>query len=612
MGKEQEYKEIFLAEALESYESLNNLFTELEKDINNKKAIDAIFRITHTLKGNAMGMGFVEIAELGHVMEDVFNEVKSGKLVLDSSIFSSLYKANDILGELIAAISEPKQVKYKGIKTKLEVILRSVRGESPTKPAAAPTPPPASAPTTKPAEPAPVSEMPKVEIAPVVEAPKEQAKPTTIESPVIANSKPTETATEEEEEEEEDTPKISVSDVVQVPVRKLDALLNIVGELLIEKDSLLAKFTDLGHKASEFARLHRITSDLQYGVMDVRLVQMGFLFSKFHRVLRDVAVIEKKKVNLVLEGTEIEIDRNILKAISDAMVHMVRNSVSHGIEKPEVRVAKGKPETGTVTLNARNEKDTVFIDISDDGAGIDLTVIKRKALEKGLITQNYANIMTDDDVMMLLFEPGFSNAEQITEVSGRGVGMDVVKRAAESMGGKISVQTELGKGSTFTMALPSSMAVKGALLFELEKQEFAIPLSYTEAVLSLKKNEIHKVNSGLVATYLGRPISIMFLKDIYEKGHLRNITKENIFHTSFDQLTGDSKLDVVIVSYANHLVGLVVDKLVQQKEIVEKGLTSPVDKNNVFSGATILGNGNVCLVLDIVSILSSLYKEKTK
>ncbi len=591
MGKEQEYKEIFLAEAQESYESLNNLFTELEKDINNKKAVDAIFRITHTLKGNAMGMGFVEIAELGHVMEDVFNEVKLGRLALDQSIFDSLYKANDVLGELIAAILVPKQVKYKGIKTKLEVVLRSVRGNDanvPVQPAATMS---SSVPISTPTEPKSTIDNKPADI--IVEQ---------IETAINEEEK--------EEESEEETPKISVSDVVQVPVRKLDALLNIVGELLIEKDSLIAKFTDLGHKASDFARLHRITSDLQYGVMDVRLVQMGFLFSKFHRVLRDVAVIENKKVNLALEGTEIEIDRNILKAISDALVHMVRNSVSHGIEKPEVRIAKGKPEIGTVTLSARNEKDTVFIEIKDDGAGIDLKVIKKKALEKGMISQNFANIMTDDDIMMLLFEPGFSNAEKITEVSGRGVGMDVVKKAAESMGGKITVTTKLGEGSTFTMALPSSMAVKGALLFNLEQQEFAIPLSYTEAVLSLKKSEIHKVNSGLMATYLGRPISIMFLKDVYEKGHLKGTTKENIFHASYDKVKADAKLDVVIVSYSNHLVGLVVDKLVQQKEIVEKALSSPVDKNNIFSGATILGNGNVCLVLDIVSILSSLYKEK--
>lgn len=211
---------------------------------------------------------------------------------------------------------------------------------------------------------------------------------------------------------------------------------------------------------------------------------------------------------------------------------------------------------------------------------------------------------------MCIFEPGFSNAETITEVSGRGVGMDVVKRSTESIGGKITIHTELGKGSTFTLALPSSMAVKGALLFELNKQEFAIALTYTEAVISLKKKDIHKVNNGLVSTYLGNTISIVFLKDLFVHGSLKNKTKENAFHITFDEVTADEKLDVVIVSYSNKYVGFVVDRLLQQKEIVEKTLSNPIDNSDLISGATILGNGNVCLVLDVVSIVNSMFKER--
>jgi len=589
MSKEQEYREIFLAEAQESQEQLNMLFTDLEKDINNKRAIDAIFRITHTLKGNAMGMGFNEIAELSHVMEDVFNEVKAGKLILDHSLFDSLYKANDILSELIEAIITPKTVRYKGIKTKLEVILKNTRGAG--------------------VENASLKLQSNSEAAELKTSTNQDLK----EVNVVADSETLIADAEDEktvEANEEIATKITLSDTVQVPVRKLDALLNIVGELIIEKDSIIAKFTDLGNKASEFARLHRITSDLQYGVMDVRLVQVGFLFNKFHRILRDVAVIENKKVDLILEGTEIEIDRNIIRTMSDSLVHLIRNSVGHGIETPEKRKAAGKPETGKVYLRARNEKDTVFIEIEDDGAGIDDGVIKRKALEKGIITKEYASIMTRDEVLMLIFEPGFSNAEKITEVSGRGVGMDVVRRATESIGGKIDIKTEIGKGSKFTLSLPSSMAVKGALLFELSKQEFAIPLSYTEAVISLRKDNIHKVNNGLISTYLGHTISVIFLKDLYEMDKMKGIAKENSFHKSYDELYSGQKLDVVIVSYANKLVGLVVDKLLQQKEIVEKTLSNPVDHIELFSGATILGNGNICLVLDIAAILGNLFKEK--
>lgn len=582
MSKEKEYKEIFLAEAQESYEELNNLFTELEKDIANKSAIDAIFRITHTLKGNAMGMGFTSIAELSHVMEDVFNEVKSSNLKLDTNLFNSLFKANDILGKLINALNTGEDVKYKGIKTKLEVLLKNSRANK------------ADLNTNE--------ALPETENVVLF---NENIEPEEYSVKEIEE----EVAVEEEEEEQEQ--KIVLSDVVQVPVRKLDALLNIIGELIIEKDTLTSLNVERGYQSTDLARLHRITSDLQYGVMDVRLVQIGFLFNKFHRILRDVAVIENKKVDLVLEGTDIEIDRNILKIMSDSLVHLVRNSVSHGIESPEKRIERGKSEIGKVTLKARNEKDTVYIEVRDDGNGIDLNVIKNKAIQKGIITPEYAKLISDDEVMMCLFEPGFSNAEKITEVSGRGVGMDVVKKAVESIGGKITIETEVGKGSVFTMSLPSSMAVKGALLFELNKQCFAIALSHTEAVISLRKKDIHKINSGLISKYLDKTISIVFLNDLFSKTNNNHYSDSRNFSDNvLDSISDEQKLEVVIVSYNKHLVGFVVDKLMQQKEIVEKALEKPVQHIPLFSGATILGDGNVCLVLDVIGILKNLFKEK--
>lgn len=572
MGKEEEYKEIFLAEAIESTEQLNNLFTELEKDISNKQAVDAIFRITHTLKGNAMGMGFSGIAELSHVMEDVFNEVKSGTIKLDPLFFNSLFKANDILGNLINALKTGEEVRYKGIKTKLEVALKKAREGSVTLLSTENETLPAF-----------------TEVVPVQDK--------------IEN-------TAEGDDDDISDQKIIISDVVQVPVRKLDALLNIIGELIIEKDTLTALNIERGFQTSDLARLNRITSDLQYGIMDVRLVQIGFLFNKFHRIVRDAASIEKKKVELITEGTEIEIDRNILKIMSDSLVHLVRNSVGHGIESPAQRRARNKPETGRVTLRASNEKDTVFIEVSDDGNGIDAAAIKKKALEKGMISEEYARIISEEEVLALVFEPGFSNAETVTEISGRGVGMDVVKRAVESIGGKVNIQTEIGKGTTFTLCLPSSMAVKGALLFELNEQVFAIALTHTEAVIALRKSDIHKISSGLIAEYLGKTISIIFLNDLFEMKSMQEASAEGAFHGSFDSINSQRKLDVVIVSYNKHYVGIVVNKLMQQKEIVEKTLDKPVNHVPLFSGATILGDGNVCLVLDVVGLLSRLFRDK--
>lgn len=568
--KEQEYKEMFYAEAHESFEELNTLLTVIEKNPEDTKAIDSIFRITHTLKGNAMGLGFQAIAELSHVMEDLFVEIKAKRIELTTELCNNLFKANDKLGALINALKTDARVSYKGIRTKLEVYLKNARKE------------------LEEAE----GEQKEDAIVPV-EAQEVQ---------VIVEDK----LSEESDDDEEEEVAISFSDQIQIPVKKLDNLMTLVGELIIEKDSLIAR--GKGQRRNEFSRLHRITSDLQYGVMGARLVQVGFLFNKFHRIIRDVASIEKKEVDLVLQGTDIEIDRNILKIMSDSLVHLIRNAVSHGIESPEEREKAGKQKTGKVILRARNEKDTVFIEVEDDGAGIETEKIRKKAVEKGMISESDVNAFSDDDIRMLIFEPGFSNAEKITEVSGRGVGMDVVKRATESIGGKILLDSTPGKGSVITLSLPSSMAVKGALLFEMKGQEFAIALSYTEAVVSLRKNEIHKVSNGLISTYLDKTISVVFLDDLYQMENLNDVMKEGVFHRSFNELKDNRKLDVIIVSYNDRFLGLVVDKLLQQKEIVEKTLTRPLDTIKLFSGATILGNGNVCLVLDIVSIIGTLFK----
>ncbi len=598
MSREEEYKEMFYAEAFEHQEELDTLFTALEKKPEDKVVIDTIFRVTHTLKGNAMGLGFVEIAELGHVMEDIFSEVKSGKIELTKDLFTNLFKACDKMGELINALKTGKRVSYKGIRTKLNVYLKTVTGSSDDYNADKTEPIGAQATDA-------LTENNDDSIEKTI-----QLDNVNLENPETAETKEHEKPEYEEETENIQGSKIAFSDQVQVPVKKLNNLLNLVGELIIEKDTLTAKSIEKGSRGGEYSRLHRITSDLQYGVMDVRLVQIGFMFNKFHRIIRDVASIENKKVNLKLEGTENEIDRNILKIMSDSMVHLVRNSVSHGIELPEERTAKGKLEAGTITLSAFNEKDTVIIKVNDDGNGINHEVILAKAIEKGIVSTAFAQQMSKNDILMLIFEPGFSNAEKITEVSGRGVGMDVVKRATESIGGKISVTTEIGKGTTVSLSLPSSMSVKGALLFKMANQEFAIPLSYTEAVISLRKKDIHKINRGLMAKYLDKTISIVFINDLFKLDKIHQISENGHLHKSFNKIKDkEQKMDVLIVSYNDKYVGFVVDKLLQQKEIVEKALSNPLDNVELFSGATILGNGNVCMVLDIASILKNLFKE---
>ena len=592
-SRDDELKQIFYAEALDQFEELNRLFIVLEKNHEDKQSVNAIFRITHTLKANAAGMGFDGIATLSHLLEDIFSELKNGRLSLNQDTFNDLFRANDKLGELIDAITTEKEVRYKGLVTKLKVILSESRGEDRVQKASRDY----------------VSER-EAEQGEETTVPQEGEGIENVEEAVqnvesFQEEKPMEVAsTEEPPVEETSGPKIAFSDLIQVPVQKLDNLLNLVGELAIEKDRIAANHKGRG---SEYARLYRVTSDLQYSVMGVRLVQVNVLFQKFHRIVRDVAALESKKVNLVLEGTEIEIDRNILQIISDSLIHLVRNAISHGVETTEERKQQGKPETGTLTLSASNEKDHVVINVIDDGKGIDAAAIRKKVIAKGMLPERSALQTSDQDIVKFIFEPGFSSVEKVTQISGRGVGMDVVKKALDSIGGKIDLSTEKGKGTTFRLLLPSSMAVKNALLFELNTAEFAIPLSFTEAVVSLYKKDVHKVSGGLVSSYLNQNMSVIFLKDIFNLKNIEDLKEPHVLHESFDQVDENSKLNIIIVKFNERLVGLVVDKLLQQKEIIEKTLSQPVDNAYFISGATILGNGNVCLVLDIPGTLNILF-----
>lgn len=576
MSKEQEYTEIFLAEALDSYTEINRLLTVLEKNVSDKKAIHALFRITHTLKGNATGMGFEKIAEMAHVMEDFFGEVREGRISLGSDIFGSVFKAADVLGKLIDTIKVPADIKYLGIKTKLEVYIKNAR---------------------KDAEGGSVSEGSEL-VADAVQEPED--------APSQEGQNKENSATETEEVDEPAS-NVSFSDLVQVPVKKLDNLLNLVGELVIERDRIIAS-AGQSQSSAEYSRLNRISSDLQYSVMDVRLVQVGFLFNKFHRIVRDACAKEEKKVALKLEGTETEIDRNILQVISDSLIHLIRNSVGHGIEKPEVRKQAGKDIEGILTLSASSESDTVYIKIQDDGAGINPERVKTKAIQKGIINAQDAAQLSDKDIVRLIFEPGFSTMDQVTSISGRGVGMDVVKKALDSIGGTVQVESALGKGTTITLALPSSMAVKSTLLFELGKQTYAIPLSYTESVISIYKSDIHKAASGLVTVHLGKTIHVLFLREIFNQ----SAENQRNRYAHFDNLHPETKFDVVVVLYNGRRIGFVVDKLLQQKEIVEKPLKKPVDSVSYMSGVTIMGNGNVCLVISIPGILNAFNSHYNK
>lgn len=718
--EEAEILEMFFFESQEINQQLNELLIALETTPSNHEIIDEIFRITHTLKGSAMGMGFHGIAELSHVIEDIFGEVKQERIVLDKNVFGSLFKANDKIGELIKNIKEKKKISHKGIKTKLEVILRKAREEVredgtqagldndsvmkkdantlPEDKVSAEKIEQVSDDGNQPLESAIEADAIaedsnnksnksnklhnwfskwigaiQASISNTRRVPKSgtqagetDARPESLGMQLASDDQSlTADFTEEAENvnrpdtsemerfsllntKVEDRPamtrddvtsvkrfldqvgdqdkpataedgvqdalavKTELTDVVQVPIRKLDLLMNQVGQLIIERDRLMSINENNGARKAEYAGLQRITSDLQYSVMDVRLVQVGTLFSKFHRIARDVAEIEGKEINLKIVGSEVEIDRNILKIMSDSMVHLVRNAVGHGLETTQERSQSGKSAIGTITLSARNEKDNVVIEVSDDGKGIDAQSIKNKLKEKGNLSDQYLNQLSDEEIIMYIFETGFSGAARVSEVSGRGVGMDVVKRSTESIGGQVSVRTKVGMGTTISMKLPASMAVKGVLMFLMDHQEFAVALSYTEAVISLQKREIHKAGAGLISSYLKQTISIVFFKDLFYMKDFADVYDSETLQRSFDQYDEDTKFEVIVITYAGKYYGIVVDKLLQQKEIIEKPIPKPLDDCKLLSGTTILGNGNVCLIVDATSVTDILYTSKFK
>jgi two-component system chemotaxis sensor kinase CheA len=307
-----------------------------------------------------------------------------------------------------------------------------------------------------------------------------------------------------------------------------------------------------------------------------------------------VASTEHKQVELNIVGQDIQIDRNILQIITDALLHLVRNAIGHGLETPEERQRLGKSSEGHLTLSAQTERDDVLIRISDDGRGIDVESVRRKAVKRGQVPADVAARMSDAEVYSLLFEAGFSTAEQVTEISGRGVGLDVVKLAIDSLGGQVRVDSELGKGTTFTLVLPTSIAVKGALLFELEKHSYALPLMHTDSVVSLQPNDLNVVGGMLLAEVQGENVPVVKLRELLSDG-------DGVLMPA-DKATLQGRQDIIVTNYNSRKLGLIVDRFLRQQDIVVKPMSQPLDMIDLFGGVTLLGSGQVCLVLDVPAL----------
>ncbi|MCR5834198.1 MAG: chemotaxis protein CheA [Selenomonadaceae bacterium] len=464
----------------------------------------------------------------------------------------------DAVRDVISGISEIEEVEVESIKF------------APAAKAAAPAPAPVAAPAAKPAATAPAN-------APA-HAPA--AKPSAPANKPAAGGSGGNNAQK----------KSHAGQSVRVDIEKLDTLMNLMGELVINK----VRLEQIGqtHRLSELTetleQMDRVTTDLQNIVMKVRMVPVSQVFNRFPRMVRDVTKELNKEINLTIEGEDTELDRTVIDEIGDPIMHLLRNSLDHGIEMPDEREAKGKPRIGEVGLIARHEGNNVVIMVTDDGKGIDADIIRRKAVEKGLFSQDEVDAMEDSDAVRIVFLPGFSTAEKISDISGRGVGMDVVKSKIESLSGHVDVETHVNEGSVFKIKLPLTLAIIQAMLVQVQDEMYAIPLASIDSTLSIQPTDISTVQNNEVIVLRGEIIPIIRMEETLMVPHVRNT----------------NELFVVVVHAGDAKAGIVVDKLIGQQEIVIKTLGNLFMGLKMFSGATVLGDGRVALILDVATMLN--------
>ncbi len=413
---------------------------------------------------------------------------------------------------------------------------------------------------------------------------KEETKEETAKAETNAADKPKQEKKDDGDKHKKGKAKVG-SRSVRVDIDKLDELMNLVSELIIAKNGLVsasgAESTQNFHEQIEY--LERVTTNLHESVMKVRMVPIESVVNRFPRMIRDLNRKLNKKMELYMTGEETELDRTVIDEIGDPLMHLLRNSADHGLESNEERVRLGKPEVGSIFLDAYQDGNNVIIDVRDDGAGINIEKVRKKALEKGTITEKQAESMTDKDFVDLLFKPSFSTADKITDVSGRGVGLDVVKTKIEALGGSITAKTVAGEGSTFTIQLPLTLAIIQALMVQVGEEKYAIPLGNINGIEDIPKNEISFVQSKEVINLRGTVIPILRLHEILD------------IEESEEEA---ESLIVVVIKKGEQQVGLVIDDLLGQQETVIKSLGKHITYNKLFSGATILGDGEVALILD--------------
>ncbi len=649
----QEIMEDFLIEAFEMNEQLDQDLVELEHNPEDLDLLNRIFRVAHTIKGSSSFLNLNILTHLTHNMEDVLNRARKGEIKITPDIMDVVLRSIDLMKTLLVTIRDTGSDTNNGKENEIEEAVKQLQAitsqnlegakegtkEAPKKEnteeakkenteenqenkAKAPT-------TENSASDNPLADEPDLDYtnmsAEEVEAEierllnkrqeadkerraqkKQEAKPKQevapkAETPKTETSKApkTETKTKAKADTEENkAPSIGVEQTVRVDVRRLDHLMNLIGELVLGKNRLIRIYGDVeerydGEKFLEelnqvVSSISAVTTDLQLAVMKTRMQPVGKVFNKFPRMVRDLSRELGKSIELIIEGEETELDKSIVEEIGDPLIHIIRNSCDHGIEPLEERRRLNKPETGKVQLSAYNEGNHIVIKISDDGKGLDPVMLKEKAIEKGVISERDAEGMSDREAFNLIFKPGFSTAKVVSNVSGRGVGMDVVKTNIEKLNGIIEIDSEVGVGTTQKLKIPLTLAIIQALLVGVQEEYYAIPLSSVLETVRISQDEIYTVDGKSVLRLRDEVLSLVRLSDIFKVDAI---------------LESNSDVYVVIIGLADQKIGVIVDYLIGQEEVVIKSLGYYLKNTRGIAGATVRGDGKITLIVDVGAMM---------
>jgi two-component system chemotaxis sensor kinase CheA len=542
MSQQERYAELFAAEAREHLAEMSRALVSLENSPDDRDSLDSIFRSVHTIKGMAAAMGYEAATRLAHNIESVLDELRHDRRTVDSTVIDLLLKSNDGLEEVVVATVEGSQPADPAVLIE-QLVLWRVSGEA--------------APATAPHSPSPPAPAPDAEARSRAE--RRQAQ---------------------------------TDSRVRVDIRRLDALMNLIGELAIVRGQLRALAADSGLEALQDAveRAGGLISEMQTEVVESRMVPVWQIFDRFPRVVRDAARTLGKETEFVVEGKSLELDRALLDAISDPLVHLLRNAVDHGIETPEQRVKAGKPRAGRIELVARRERSRVIVEVRDDGRGIDKAVVISKAREAGTLLAGDTE-PSAQELFRIMARPGFSTAAEITDLSGRGVGLDVVNNAIRGLGGAVEVMTRERAGTTFRMELPLTLAILRALLVEVGGQVYAVPATFTRESFLAPSSEISQAHGREWVQRRTERLPLTRLQRLFGNGA-----------SNAPNGPADGDVHVVALEFGGTRLAVSVDNFVGEEEIVVKSFSMPRGAVPVFSGATVRPNGRPALVLDVGSL----------